>query len=277
MIELFQPYAQYRNPFTFYYAQTYPLPPPTSIVGMLQNLTGDYYDEKYRRNLEFSIHGGFESVFWNYQQLIKGIPKIGKWGDKYSLLGSDNRPLYGEYRSQPTPVYQQELFNGHLFIFIREKSDTGLLEKIKNELVNPKKVVYLGRSEDIAYIRSVASNEDGSLRISKKNRRFQKSLGFKLPTYIKYNNLPIKINMFPVYSIPVESYFKNGEEFVRFKEEISFDKTERIVNFKRVIHVTQEFSLIVDRPLTFNEYEFKGYKFRILNEFGWLGTTNEGE
>ena len=46
-VDLFLPFAQYRNPFTFFYAQTFPLPPKSTIVGMLQNLTGEYFDNKY--------------------------------------------------------------------------------------------------------------------------------------------------------------------------------------------------------------------------------------
>ncbi|MGB9831021.1 MAG: CRISPR-associated protein Cas5, partial [Fervidicoccus fontis] len=42
-VEIFQPFAQYRNPFTFYYAQTYPLPPKSTILGMLQNAVEDWY------------------------------------------------------------------------------------------------------------------------------------------------------------------------------------------------------------------------------------------
>ena len=43
LMEIFQPFAQYRNPFTFYYAQTYPLPPKSTIIGMLQNAQNDWY------------------------------------------------------------------------------------------------------------------------------------------------------------------------------------------------------------------------------------------
>ncbi|MEM5832075.1 MAG: CRISPR-associated protein Cas5, partial [Candidatus Aenigmatarchaeota archaeon] len=59
-IEIFQPFAQYRNPFTFYYAQTYPLPPKSTIIGMLQNAVGDWYGNKYRDSwwkLKVSVHG----------------------------------------------------------------------------------------------------------------------------------------------------------------------------------------------------------------------------
>ena len=87
-IEIFQPYAQYRNPFTFYYAQSYPLPPKATIVGMLQNAVGDWYGfnewygegdksdnglkkNKWWDNLRISVHSLFARSVWNYHQLIK--------------------------------------------------------------------------------------------------------------------------------------------------------------------------------------------------------------
>ncbi|MEM3374260.1 MAG: CRISPR-associated protein Cas5, partial [Candidatus Woesearchaeota archaeon] len=78
-LEIFQPFAQYRNPFTFYYAQSFPLPPKSTVIGMLQNACDDWYGHKNLeewKNLKVSIHGGCESIFWNYQQLIKGNIEI---------------------------------------------------------------------------------------------------------------------------------------------------------------------------------------------------------
>ncbi len=44
---------------------------------MLQNATNRYYDPEFWK-LKISVHGGFESIFWNYQQLIKGYPYLEK-------------------------------------------------------------------------------------------------------------------------------------------------------------------------------------------------------
>jgi len=142
-IEIFQPSAQYRNPFTFYYAQSYPLPPKSTIIGMLQNAVDDWYGNRYGINrwwddLKISVHGGFESFFWNYQQLIKGYPEIAKINNNIVLWDFEKKaPLYGDgKKAQRTPVYQQELFNGHLFIFLR--GDNELIDKIKKSLEKPK-------------------------------------------------------------------------------------------------------------------------------------------
>ena len=281
-IEIFQPFAQYRNPFTFYYAQSYPLPPKSTIIGMLQNATNMWYgwgeingkeiepDDWWE--LKISVHGGFESYFWNYQQLIKGYPYLVKIGNKVELWNQD-RPLYNEgFKAQRTPVYQQELFNGHLFIFIR--GDEELLSEIKNALDKPQKILYLGRSEDVIFIRHVDfvnpekmfKNVSGDVRLT-------------YPTYLikkikrdddKEQYFPIKNQKYPVYSIPIKVLFKNEGCKVRHKAEIT-KETERDVDFETVIYTGADYSIILRAPLEKVEY-FKVNKreFLIIENFGWL-------
>ncbi len=276
-IEIFQPYAQYRNPFTFYYAQSYPLPPKSTIVGMLQNAVGDWYGhrhglEKWWNNLKISVHGGFESFFWNYQQLIKDYPYLIKISNIISLW-NQGKPLYNDgVKSQRTPVYQQELFNGHLFIFL--KGDVGLLQNVKESLEKPKKILYLGRSEDIIFIRDVrfvspqikAENVDGDVRLS-------------YPTYILKElhinggerlQFPIRNQKYPVYSIPTKIIFKNNGTPVKHKVEIT-QKTERIPEFKTVIYTGTDYTIILGDKLSGIEiYRINGKRFLIIDEFGWL-------
>lgn len=264
-IELFQPFAQYRNPFTFYYAQTYPLPPKSTIVGMLQSATGDWYGHKYGVDnwwkLKVSVHGGFESLFWNYQQLIKGYVEFKKLKDKFVLI-NQNLPLYNDgIKSQRTPVYQQELFNGHLNIFIRGNEE--ILEAIKEAISKPKKVLYLGRSEDVVFIRKVSFIEE------KEPQTAKKSLLLTYPTYIKIDNFPIKNQKYPVYSIPIEVKFLNDGELIKHKAEIT-KNTKRYVNFQSVIYTGFDYAIKLKNSLKFEEYNINNHNFRIIYEFGWL-------
>lgn len=269
-IEIFQPFAQYRNPFTFYYAQSYPLPPKSTVVGMLQNAIDDWYGnnkyglEKWWEELIISVHGGFESFFWNYQQLIKGYPYLIKVGEKISLWSQD-KPLYNEgVKAQRTPVYQQELFNGHLFIFLR--GDENLLDEIKNALDKPRKILYLGRSEDVIFIRHVdfVEPEDVFNDVSGDIR-------LRYPTYLKADNFPIKNQKYPVYSIPVKVIFKNNGIPVKHKAEIT-KKTKRDVKFMRVIYTGTDYPIILDGDLgkKVELYKIGKRKFLIIDEFGWL-------
>jgi len=273
-IELFQPFAQYRNPFTFYYAQTYPLPPKSTIIGMLQNATGKYYDEDFW-NLKVSVHGGFESVFWNYQNLIKGDINLVMHKGKIELW-NQSLPLYSVgLKSQRTPVYQQELFNGYLYIFIR--GDTGLIELIKSSLENPKKVLYLGRSEDVVFTKNVidvnAYNAERGVKTVKKN------IWLSYPTYIKLKDkdsgkqFPIKNEKFPVYSIPVRVEFWNNGNRIKNKAELSRE-TERKVDFETVIHTGSDYVIYLNEGIEIEIFKLssndKNLIFKIPKNFGWL-------
>ncbi len=269
LIELFQPFAQYRNPFTFYYAQTYPLPPKSTIIGMLQNALNDWYgsergvDEWW--NLKVSVHGGFESVFWNYQQLIKatktGISFVRFKGKP--TLWNQNLPLYGfPITSQRSPVLQQELFNGWLYILLR--GDEDFLSEIKASLEKPKKILSLGRSEDVVFLRRVEF-------INGKEKR-AREIAVKYPTYV---DVPVKVlrkKEYPTYSIPVKVVFKNGEKAVKHKAEINA-KTFRDVEFKSVVYVGAWTFLKFEDKVKLEEYPLEEARLKVIADekaSGWL-------
>jgi len=277
-IEIFQPFAQYRNPFTFYYAQTYPLPPKSTIIGMLQNATDRFYDPEFW-NLKVSVHGGFESTFWNYQQLIKGGKEgiiLAKYRNKVTLW-NQGLPLYSEgIKSQRTPVHQQELFNGHLFMFVR--GDADLIEPIKSSLENPKKVLYLGRSEDVIFLKTkpiILENEG----IESELKFVKKSIWLMYPTYIRQNRkgkdcncenkFPIKKDKFPVYSIPVKVEFKNNGKTIRNKAELN-KNTKRVVDFETVIYTGSDYVVYLKRGIDVEKYVINDKVFKIPVDYGWL-------
>lgn len=271
LIELFQPFAQYRNPFTFYYAQSYPLPPKSTIIGMLQNTLNDWYghnkgiDEWW--NLRVSIHGGFESVFWNYQQLIKGTKtgiSLVRFKEKPTLW-NQNLPLYGfPMTSQRSPVFQQELFNGWLYILI--KGEESFLNEIKDALKKPRKVLSLGRSEDIIFIRRVEFVE-GKLK-----QNSARDVAIKYPTYVKVNAETLRKKEYPMYSIPVRVVFRNNGKPVKHKVEINAE-TFRDVKFESVIYVGTWTYLKFEKKVSLEEYIADGMRFKIINDesaSGWL-------
>jgi CRISPR-associated protein Cas5t len=265
-IELFQPFAQYRNPFTFYYAQTYPLPPKPTIIGMLQNACNDWYGNKNGIEnwweLKVSIHGGFESIFWNYQNLIKGMTELTSNGVKNQGL-----PLYGKgISSQRSPVSQQELFNGHLYVLI--KGNDSVLKMIKSSIEHPNKILSLGRSEDIVFIKYIEEDVTPS-----KVEDVEGDLKLTYPTYICYENenLPIANRKYPVYYIPIKVIFKNNKNNIKHKSEIN-KKTEREVDFKKVIYTGYDYSIIFEenKKIKVEFYDINKKKIRIISVGGWL-------
>jgi len=266
-IELFQPFAQYRNPFTFYYAQSYPLPPKSTVIGMLQNATDRYYDLEFWK-LRVSIHGGFESLFWNYQQLIKGYVVV----DSNLRVKNQGKPLYNEgFKAQRTPVYQQELFNGHLYLFIKGPKE--IVDEIHSALERPNKILSLGRSEDVVYIRKVLDIDPKNIE----TKTVKKNIWLTYPTYIRLKangkRFPIKNEKFPVYSIPIRVEFWNDGKTIKNKAEIN-KKTERKVQFETVIYTGLDYVVYLSEEVEIEIFKLnlngKKLIFKIPLDFGWL-------
>lgn len=269
LIELFQPFAQYRNPFTFYYAQTYPLPPKSTVIGMLQNALNDRYghnkgvDEWW--NLKVSVHGGFETVFWNYQQLIKatktGISLVKFRGRP--TLWNQNLPLYDfPITSQRSPVLQQELFNGWLYILIR--GDKDFLGEIKEALERPQKVLSLGRSEDVVFLKRA--------EFIKGKDKEAREIAIKHPTYVRVPIDMLRKKEYPTYSIPVRVVFKNNGNPVKHKAEINAE-TFRDIKFESVIYVGAWTFLKFENKAKLEEYLLGDIRLKVVADekaSGWL-------
>lgn len=240
-LHLFQPFAQFRNPFTFFYAQTFPLPPKSTILGFLENATGKYYSGKFD-DTKISIWGYYSSIYWNYLHFIKGNPYL----DERGVLKINNKPLYGFNSFQRTPTYQQEILGLNLFLFLVNENEDKLQE-IFEKLLKPKKVFHLGRGEDVVFIRKV--------KFLYKNIDFEekniKDFYLKIGTYIKYSKEPLLEDlfyMFPVYSIPVTQKFVfnsetndsfNEKKYIQTREELFSckDELKREVKFETVLYL----------------------------------------
>lgn len=266
-IELFQPFAQYRNPFTFYYAQTYPLPSRSTVIGMLQNALDDWYGNRYGclwDELKISIHGEFENSFWNYQSMIKGYPFV-----KDGILMMEDKRLYGEgKKAQRSPVYQEELFNGRLFLFLQGNEE--LVNELHKALEHPRKILMLGRSEDVIFIRRVGL-ADKVNKISIKG-----DIKITYPTYIIEKEFPIENKKYPVFYIPVSSKFQNNRQEIRYKSDIKQYSTKRDVIFESVIYTGRDYSIVLKEgsSIDVDFYKINDNVYPIIDKWGWLdGST----
>ncbi len=126
-LKLFQETACYKKPFAFKVAETYPLPPYSTVIGMLHKVLQAKSGEYFPMNI--SIQGEYESIFSNYQNLLmyKGKDKI---------------------TSMPRNVHQ--LLNVNLIIHIQ--TDDEVANKIYNNIVNGAETITLGRNEDLVRI-----------------------------------------------------------------------------------------------------------------------------
>lgn len=127
-LKLFQETACYKKPFAFKVAETYPLPPYSTVIGMFHKIIGatEYHE------MNISIQGEYESIFNNYQTLrmFKGKDKV---------------------TSMPRNVHQ--LLNVNLIIHVQAEQE--LIEEIYKNITEGKETFTLGRNEDMVRVDEV--------------------------------------------------------------------------------------------------------------------------
>ncbi|WPX08956.1 type I-B CRISPR-associated protein Cas5b [Anaerocellum danielii] len=128
-IKIFQETACYKKPFSFKVAETYPLPPYSTVKGLFHELLAA--KDLYRFNI--SIQGTYETVMTNYQRM---------------LFFKDNNKVTS------MPLNVQLLYNVELLIHVYF-SERELLIKLKEKLESPHEYLSVGRHEDLALVTDV--------------------------------------------------------------------------------------------------------------------------
>lgn len=123
-VRIFQPKACYTTPLSFKGIETYPLPPYSTIRGMIYNAMGRKY--KDGDEIEFSIQGKFGSLYRDYWNAVK----------------------FGDEGREKKPIEVPTLHNVELIIHIR----TNIIDEIEKALKKPKVYLSLGRMEDLIRI-----------------------------------------------------------------------------------------------------------------------------
>lgn len=142
-IKLSQDMVNYRKPTSFQLKETYPLPPPSTVIGMVHYLCGfTEYNE-----MDISIQGKYHS----------------KVNDLYTVYEFKNATKYEKERHQietggygiSRGVATAELLTDvELLLHIIPKNQS-LLNKIEKAFLYPKEYPSLGRREDLVLIEEV--------------------------------------------------------------------------------------------------------------------------
>ncbi|GER94078.1 type I-B CRISPR-associated protein Cas5 [hot springs metagenome] len=152
-VKIHQPDAHYRIPFSYQRRFTYPIPPYSTVKGLICNLMGirDDADErlkKIKEGLSLAIYGRYESLIKEYIW-FRNL-KMKSHIDKFHTVTNriiDNIP---QHPGQQMPVTVDVLHNVSLIIYIYHP-DVDFLRNIKDAFENPSErlsTIHLGRSED---------------------------------------------------------------------------------------------------------------------------------
>lgn len=129
-LKLYQETACYKKPFASKVAETYPLPPYSTIIGMFHKIIQARAGEYFPMNI--SVQGSYEGIFSNYQSL-----RMYKWKDKVT--------------SMPRNVHQ--LLDVNLIIHVQAEDE--IIDKIYQNIINGIETFTLGRNEDIVRIDAI--------------------------------------------------------------------------------------------------------------------------
>ncbi len=166
-LRIYQPHAHYRVPFTYQRRHTYPIPPYSTVIGLLCNVLGirnlkmdgepDDEDYKKLKSLKISIAGMFESKTTEYTW-FRNLSK----DSHITRFGSTNiREINGhiEHIGGQSPVIIDILNEVKLFIYFAH-DDGDFLTKLKDSLKNPSQrlhPIHLGRAEDWIVFEEISS------------------------------------------------------------------------------------------------------------------------
>lgn len=143
---VYQNMPNYRKSNSFQLKETYPLPPPSTIIGMVHNLCN--YEEY--KPMDVSIQGRYYSKINDLYTVYEfGNQKYEKGRHQLAVKNGDK--MIGITRGVATI---ELLIDVELLIHIKPETES-LLEEIYNALKYPREYPSLGRREDIALIYGV--------------------------------------------------------------------------------------------------------------------------
>lgn len=142
-IHLIQETANYKKPTSFQLKETYPLPPYSTIIGMVHNLCG-YTDYK---EMDISVQGKFNSK-------TNDLATIYEFKNAMKYEKGRHNVKVGEYGIVRNIATTELLVDVELLIHIIPR-DQALVNEIYKALENPREYISLGRREDLVVVKSV--------------------------------------------------------------------------------------------------------------------------
>lgn len=127
-LKLFQETASYTKPFAFKVGETYPLPPYSTVLGMLHKVL----NAKSYHDMRISVQGRYEDKFVDYRKTY----------------------LFKKKEITAPPLNVHLLFHVHLIIHVHANEE--LLSKLHERLMQNAEYLSLGRQEDLVRIDEVS-------------------------------------------------------------------------------------------------------------------------
>lgn len=145
-LEIYQNLVNYKKPTSFQLKETYPLPPYSTVIGMIHSICG--FTEY--NPMEISIQGDYHSKINDLYTRYEFSGSTFEQG-RHNIQIKDKDRIYGVTRGVATC---ELLVDVNLLIHIKP-NDESIIPIIYENLKNPKEYISLGRREDIVLIKNV--------------------------------------------------------------------------------------------------------------------------
>lgn len=157
-LRLYQETACYKKPFAYKVTETYPLPPYSTVIGLLHKVLGAESGEYFP--MDISVQGTYEGIFNTYNTTL----------------------FYKANNVTSMPLNVHMLLGVSLIIHVKAEEDT--ITRIIEGFKNSGEVFTLGRNEDLVRLDSIEMVE---LREVTLGRRNNESYPLKHNIYIPYS------------------------------------------------------------------------------------------
>lgn len=143
-LDLFQETACYKKPLAFKVGETYPLPPYSTVKGMIHALI----DADTFIPMRLSVQGTYDSIFIDYQTHY--FFKKHDSGEMPIVYDGLNIAVPEQKQITQMPLYTHQLYNVNLIIHVQ--AEDKVIEEIITAIEKGKSIS-LGRWEDIVVIK----------------------------------------------------------------------------------------------------------------------------
>jgi CRISPR-associated protein Cas5t len=158
-IKIFQPTAHYRMPFTYQRRHTYPLPPYSTVLGMIINLLGitNQNDSLFTelRKCKLAVSGHFDTKHTEYIWYRNLNAKSHKKYFNSTTIREKNGEIEHIGGQSPMRIDVLENMNVTIYLYTENEDFLNLLHDTFLEPVNRREIIHLGRAEDWIVFKSI--------------------------------------------------------------------------------------------------------------------------
>lgn len=208
-LKIYQNLANYKKPTSFQLKESYPLPPPSTVIGMIHFACGF---TEYKA-MDVGIQGTFNSRVYDLYTRYEFAGSSFE-NDRHQLkFETEEGKVYGSTRGISTA---ELLVDINLILHICPEDDN-IIETIYNSFKKPQEFISLGRREDIIRIDEVEIVELEEKQV--KRDLLDENVNYYVPySYEKKSVVQTKATIYNLNKVYKKNEVKKGTEFRQWEK-----------------------------------------------------------